>query len=214
MARKTAKKAAERRQAAKREAQQNRRDELRQRRAAAESKRQRRNIVLALVAGVIALAIIAVIATVVVQDRRARRERDQREAAAQIVPPHAVVTQAILANPDTAARARYTFDLFVDYQCSACKSAEEQYGGVWTKLAEEGFIKLQVHTLTFLDDAPGHNDTSSKRMARDTATRRSTWSPATPAWREPTSTAGRRAWTTERPRPSSGRWTRAPRAPA
>ncbi|MGA4669567.1 DsbA family protein [Propionibacteriaceae bacterium Y1923] len=132
----------------------------------AEQKRQRRNTLIgAIVAGVLALAVIAVVAVVVIQNQSAKREQAEREAAAQIAPPNAVDESAILVNPDTGADAQYTLNLYVDYQCGVCKQTEEIYGETWKALMDEGFLKVEVHTMTFMDDQPSLNNDHSRRVA-------------------------------------------------
>lgn len=130
-----------------------RREALRaQQEAAAKQKRTRR--VMALIAAVLALAVIAVVGVVVWQDQKKKREIARNEAQVQITPPNAVDTTGILVNPE-AKDAKYTLSVYVDYQCSACASVEKDYGPVWKKLADEGFVKLQINTKTFLQPKYG-----------------------------------------------------------
>lgn len=128
----------------------------------AEQQRQKRTAVIGgIIAGVLALAIIAVVVIVVVQNQASKREQAERESAAQIVPPNAVGETAILANPATAGDAKYTMNLFVDYQCSVCKQTEAMFGETWKALMDEGFLRVEVHTMTFMDANLG-NDNSTR----------------------------------------------------
>ena len=138
-----------------------RRSELQAQRAAAAKRQQRTGRIAAIIAGVLALAVIAVVATVVWQDRQTKREQQANEAASQITPPNAVGQEAILVNPDTGANAKYTLNMYIDYQCSVCKQSEDLYSSVWKQLMDEGFIKLQIHTMTFMDQNL-QNDSSTK----------------------------------------------------
>lgn len=143
-----------------------RRDRLASQREAEEQRRKRVSVIGGVVAGVLALAIIAIIAVVVVQNQAAKREQREREAATQIAPPHAVGdNEGILVNPDTAGEAQYTFDLYIDYQCPACKQAEAGFGEVWKQLMDDGFVKFQIHTMTFMNDSPNLKNDHSTRVA-------------------------------------------------
>lgn len=138
-----------------------RREQLQARREAEIQRQKRTGLITALVAGVLALAVIAVVTVVVIQNQRTKREAAANEAASQITPPNAVGKDAILANPDTAATAQYTLNIYMDYQCPICKQSEDRYAGVWKSLADEGFIKLQLHTMTFMDQNL-RNDSSTR----------------------------------------------------
>lgn len=143
-----------------------RRELLAARREADQLRQKRTTLIGAIIAAVLALAVIAVVAVVVVQNQNTKREQAGREAATQIVPPNAVAgNQGILANPATAAGATYTFDLYLDYQCPACKQAETGFGPVWKQLMDEGFVKFQIHAMTFMDDNPSLKNDHSTRVA-------------------------------------------------
>lgn len=134
-----------------------RRDVLREQQAA-QARKKRTGRILAIVAGVLALAIIAVVAVVVIQDQRTKREAERLQSGQQLTPPNAVGTDAILVNPEQGKNAKYTLNLYVDYQCPVCKQAEGLYGNVWKQLADEGFIKLQIHTMTFMSQNLKNDD--------------------------------------------------------
>lgn len=138
-----------------------RREQLQARRTAEAQRQKRMGMITALVAGVLALAVILVVGVVVIQNQRTKREAAANESASQITPPNAVGQDAILANPATAGKAQYTLDIFMDYQCPVCKQSEDIYADVWKKLADEGFVKLQLHTMTFMDENL-RNDSSTK----------------------------------------------------
>ena len=144
-------------------AERSRREVLRAQQAADAARRKRVTIIGAIITAIVALAIIAVIAVVVIQDQNTKREQREREAASQITPPNAVGDKAILVNPDTAGNAKYELNIYLDYQCPACKQAEALYAKVWDQLAAEGFAKIQIHTMTFMDNNIGND--SSKKMA-------------------------------------------------
>ncbi|MCT1459180.1 DsbA family protein [Aestuariimicrobium sp. p3-SID1156] len=135
-------------------ASESRREALRQQQAA-QARSQRNSRIMMIVAGIVALAILAVVGTVIWQDQAAKRERERLEAGSQITPPNAADKEGvggITVNPKTADKAKYTMDLFIDYQCPYCAETEKAYGAVWKELADEGFIKLRVHTMTFMDE--------------------------------------------------------------
>jgi len=139
-----------------------RREELRVQQEAERARKKRQSIAMAIVCGILAVAIITVVTVVVVQDQRAKREQAAREAKAQITPPNADGTRAIVAGRK-AKDATYTLDIYSDYQCPACKQAEDRYGKVWDQLVKDPDVTVRVHTMTFLDRNL-HNDSSS-RMA-------------------------------------------------
>lgn len=132
---------------------------------AAEARQKRAMGIIAIVCAVVALAIIATIGVMVWRDQAAKRAERNRESAEQVAPPNAVGRSAILVNPKTAANAQYTLELFVDYQCPVCKQADGIYSSVWKQLADEGFVKLQVHTMTFMEEHPQINNTDSTAVA-------------------------------------------------
>ncbi|MGA4508440.1 thioredoxin domain-containing protein [Propionibacteriaceae bacterium G1746] len=138
-----------------------RREQLRAQQEAQAKKQKTARLAMIIVSSVVALAIIAVVATVVIQDQRRKSEQASREASSQITPPNAVGQEAILALPAKAAEAKYTLNIYMDYQCPICKQSEDLYAPVWTELANEGFVKLQVHTMSFMDGNL-KNDSSTK----------------------------------------------------
>lgn len=114
-----------------------------------EAKRNRRNtIIITSVVGVVILALIAFVTVMVLQNRR----QTGIDEANQLTPKNVLAeTGGIIANPDKAKDAKYTFSLYFDYQCPYCHEAEKAFGEVWQQLADEGFIKLDMHTMDFLD---------------------------------------------------------------
>ena len=140
---------------------QSRRDRLAAQREAEQKRQKRVTLVGGIIAAVLALAVIAIVAVVVVQNQNSKREQAELEAASQISPPNGVDDAAVVANAASAGKATYTLNLYVDYQCGVCKQTEDLFGPVWKTLMDEGFVKMQVHPMTFMDDVLG-NDSSTK----------------------------------------------------
>lgn len=153
---------------AKKQAQQaaaSRREQLRAQQAAEAKAKQTRMRVIYVLCGVVALAVIAVVGVVVYNLQQDKKERANREAASQITPPSAMPDgSGLIANPGKFTADTPVLTIYQDYQCPACKSAEDYFGATVKKLAADGKIQLQYRTLTFLDQDL-RND-SSERAAR------------------------------------------------
>lgn len=82
-------------------------------------------------------------------------------------PPHATPAgDGIIANPKAPASAPVV-KLYADYQCPACKRFEDTFGDTLDEMARADQIRLEVHTMTFLDTNL-RND-SSRRAANAAA---------------------------------------------
>ena len=68
-------------------------------------------------------------------------------------------------NKDKAKDGVPTVTVFQDYQCPACKGAEDLLGKPLNDLSSKGEIKLQYHTLTFLDRNLRNDSSSRAAMA-------------------------------------------------
>ena len=129
-----------------------RREQLRAQQAADAKARQRKMRILYVLCGVVAFAVIAVVGVVVYNTEKDKRERAAREAASQVRPPNALEDgSGVVANPGKFKPGVPVLTIYQDYQCPACKQAEDYFGATIKKLADEGKIELHYRTLTFLD---------------------------------------------------------------
>ncbi len=139
-----------------------RREQLRAQQAADAKARQRKMRILYVLCGVVAFAVIAVVGVVVYNTEKDKRERAAREAASQVRPPSALADgTGMIANPGKFQPGVPVLTIYQDYQCPACKSAEDYFGATVKKLADDGKIELQYRTLTFLDTNL-RNDSSTR----------------------------------------------------
>jgi protein-disulfide isomerase len=104
------------------------------------------------------LAIFAVVAAVIVADQG--RKAEQSAGGSALPKGASAMGAGLVVNADAPAGVP-TLDLWVDYQCPACKSFEDAFGEQVTQLAEQDKVKLVVHVLSFLDDNLG-NDSSNR----------------------------------------------------
>ncbi|MBD4444529.1 thioredoxin domain-containing protein, partial [Xanthomonas citri pv. citri] len=74
---------------------------------------------------------------------------DDVPTTGQITPPSATKDGVYTLNPDKVKAGAPTVTVFQDYQCPACKGAEDALGKPLNELSAEGKIKLEYHTLTF-----------------------------------------------------------------
>lgn len=123
----------------------------------AEEKARRRRKIVGVVAGVLAIAIIIVIVAVAV----GQGGKDKGDPSAQVTPPSAAKDGVITLNKDKVKSGAPTVTIYQDYQCPACKAAEDKMGKALNELSASGDIRLEYHTLTFLDQNL-HNDSSSR----------------------------------------------------
>lgn len=80
------------------------------------------------------------------------------------VPPSAVALgEPTVLNPDAPDNIP-VLDIYEDFQCPFCGSFETTLGSGINDLADEGKIKVQIHTLTFLDANLGNS--ASRKAAR------------------------------------------------
>ena len=122
-----------------------RRAALRAQQEAQESAKKRRRII-GVIAGVVIIAVV-VIAVVLGLNHKS----DDVPTTGQITPPSATKDGVYTLNPDKVKGGAPTVTVFQDYQCPACKGAEDVLGKPLNELSAEGKIKLEYHTLTFLD---------------------------------------------------------------
>lgn len=116
------------------------------------------------VAAVVLLAIVGTVGVVIVKDRQRKAEIAAREAASQVSPPNLNADgSGIRVNPEVTGDVP-TLSIYLDFQCPACKSANDYFGDTVNKLAESGKVKVEYRVLTFLDTNL-RND-SSERSAR------------------------------------------------
>lgn len=108
---------------------------------------------------VLIVAIVAVVGAVVWQQQSAR---ERVTAGGNAVPAGTQMGQGFRAFADvTAAPNAPRVDLFVDFQCPACKQFETALSPTFRELAQEGKITLVYHVKNFLDDNLG-NDASTR----------------------------------------------------
>ncbi|GAE69390.1 hypothetical protein JCM18909_2599 [Cutibacterium acnes JCM 18909] len=128
---------------------------LRAQQEAQESAKKRRRII-GVTAGVVIIAMV-VVAVVFGLNHKS----DDVPTTGQITPPSATKDGVYTLNPDKVKPGAPTVTVFQDYQCPACKGAEDVLGKPLNELSAEGKIKLEYHTLTFLDSNL-HNDSSTR----------------------------------------------------
>ena len=111
--------------------------------------------------------------------RAALRAQQEAQAAAQkrrriiaVIVGVVVVAAIILAvvlginhKSDSSASLTQITPPFQDYQCPACKGAEDLLGKPLNDLSSKGELKLQYHTLTFLDRNLRNDSSSRAAMA-------------------------------------------------
>ncbi|MGJ6981526.1 DsbA family protein [Aestuariimicrobium soli] len=140
---------------------QTRREQLRAQQQADAKRAQVRMRIIYSVAAVVVLAIIATVGVVIFQDRQRKQEIAAREAASQVSPPNLNADgSGIVLNPQVTGDVP-TLSVYLDFQCPACKSANDYYGETVNKLAASGKVKVEYRVLTFLDTNL-RNDSSEK----------------------------------------------------
>ncbi|WP_022910929.1 DsbA family protein [Aestuariimicrobium kwangyangense] len=145
-------------------ADQTRREQLRAQQLADAKRARTRMRILYAVAGFMLIAIVATVGVVIYNDRQNKRDIAAREAASQVKPPHLNADgSGIVVNPQVTGDVP-TLSVYLDFQCPACKSANDYFGATVNKLAADGKLKLEYRVLTFLDTNL-RND-SSERAAR------------------------------------------------
>src|SRR5215216_3497146 len=65
------------------------------------------------------------------------------------IPKNATATSVVVGKPD----AKVTFDLYVDYQCPACRAFEEQAAADLDKMVADGTAKIAYYPIAILDRA-------------------------------------------------------------
>ncbi|ROO60689.1 protein-disulfide isomerase [Micromonospora sp. Llam0] len=100
--------------------------------------------------GVVIAALIVAIAVTLVD--AAGQDRGGDAAAAQVLRRPAPATEAgALAVGDPAAEV--TVEVFLDYMCPFCGRFERTNGGEVARLVRQGAVRLELHPLSFLDEA-------------------------------------------------------------
>ena len=136
-----------------------RRAALRAQQQAQETARKRRRII-GVVAGVIIIAV-GVIAVVLGLNHKS----NDVPTTGQITPPSATTDGVYTLNPNKAKKDVPTVTVFQDYQCPACKDAEDTLGKQFNELSAKGEIRLQYHTMTFLDQNMQNDSSTRAAMA-------------------------------------------------
>lgn len=83
----------------------------------------------------------------------------------QFAPPNAVGTDAIAIHADDAKADAPLVSIYQDYQCPPCARAETTFGPHLEALAKSGDIRLEVHTMTFLDGSRQNNHSTTAAVA-------------------------------------------------
>lgn len=145
-----------------------RREQLRAQQLAEAQKKQRTMRIIYVVSALVLVALVAIVSVVVVNDRNAKRAAADKQAASQFDPPSATAARnGYLWNPGNAPESAPTLTIYEDFQCPACKSAEDYFGETVASLATSGKIRVEYRILTFLD-VNLRND-ASERSARAAA---------------------------------------------
>ncbi|MDF2091854.1 thioredoxin domain-containing protein [Knoellia sp. 3-2P3] len=124
--------------------------------AAPKSRGGANRIVVATVVAVLAIA--AVVAGVIIADQS--KKSDLAAGGSSIPAGAAAMGAGLVVNPSAPADVP-TLDLWADFQCPACKSFEDSFGGQLDEMAQNNEVKLVVHVLSFLDQNLG-NDSSNR----------------------------------------------------
>ncbi len=122
-----------------------RRAALRAQQEAQESAKKRRRIIGVIVGVVVVAAIILAVVLAI------NHKSDSSASSTQFTPPSATKTGVYTLNPDKVKRGAPTVTVYQDYQCPGCKAVEDALGKQFNELSTRGEIRLQYHTMTFLD---------------------------------------------------------------
>lgn len=108
------------------------------------------------------VSVIAVVAVVGAVWMGARGDDTQNASAGRTYPAGATGEGGgIVVNADKVKPGAPTLDIYEDFQCPACKGAEDQLGPTIDKMSEAGEVKVVYHTKNFLDDQL-NNDSSTR----------------------------------------------------
>jgi protein-disulfide isomerase len=124
--------------------------------AAPKSRGGANRIVVATVVAVLAIA--AVVAGVIIADQN--KKSDLAVGGSSVPAGAAAMGSGLVVNPSAPSDVP-TLDLWADFQCPACKSFEDSFGGQLDEMAKNNEVKLVVHVLSFLDENLG-NDASNR----------------------------------------------------
>lgn len=145
--------------------------------AQAQAKREKRaKTILWSGIGVVVVAVIAVIATLIVQSSRpapgpvamvnggVTLAKSGKGVVAVAHPTDKENVPADLPAYDTGEQKSDAahVDVFLDFQCPACKNFEDTNGGSLAKLLESGDITVTYHPIAILDGASGGNKYSTR----------------------------------------------------
>lgn len=138
-----------------------RREQLRAQRAAAERRRKRTMRIITVLGAVVLVAVIAIVSVVSYNQWKDKKDAAAARAAKQITPPglNAQKTGYVIAKA-TVANAP-TLVIYQDFQCPACKLAEDDYGDTIRALAKSGKVNIELRVLTIIDQMQ-NNDSSQK----------------------------------------------------
>ena len=127
----------------------------------AQAAAQKRRRVVAVIIGVVVVA--AIILAVVLG---INHKSDSSASSTQITPPSATKTGVYTLNPDKVKKGAPTVTVYQDYQCPGCKAVEDALGKQFNELSTRGEIRLQYHTMAFLDqNIEGENSQRAARAA-------------------------------------------------
>lgn len=127
--------------------------------AATPKSQQRKGVNPVVLATVVVVVILAAVVTAVILGNQ-NKQAASTAGGSSIPQGAAAMGAGIVVNPDAPANVP-TLDLYEDFQCPVCGAFEQQFGADITSLAEQGKVKLVVHTLSFLD-ANLRNDSSNR----------------------------------------------------
>lgn len=113
-------------------------------------------IVVATVVAVLAIA--AIVTGVIIADQG--KKADLAVGGSSLPKNASAMGAGLVANPSAPADVP-TLDLWIDYQCPACKSFEDAFGPQLNTMVQDNQARLVVHVLSFLDQNLG-NDSSNR----------------------------------------------------
>lgn len=113
----------------------------------------------------IAFAVVAVVLAAVAAFFIINEDNGVPIPEGQFAPPNAIGTEAIAVHADAATTDVPLVTIYQDYQCPPCARAETTFGPHLDKLAKDGDIRLEVRTMTFLDNARQNNHSTTAAVA-------------------------------------------------
>lgn len=80
---------------------------------------------------------------------------DESEASGPVVAPSGALGKDGLAIPVGEERAKATLTVWEDFRCPACKVFEQNYSPTIHELTESGWLKVEYHLVTLIDNGLG-----------------------------------------------------------